>query len=56
MIVFFLFLACMASVLGYAIALVVMAILGDSFAKAIIKFIVISWIVLMVLIYLIAYT
>ena len=56
MIIFFLCLAPIISVLGYAIALLMMAVLGDAFAKAILKIVVISWIVLTVLIFLFAYT
>jgi hypothetical protein len=55
MLIFLLFVACMMSVLGYAIGTIIMAALGDPIAKAIIKIFVISWIVLTVLIYLFAY-
>jgi hypothetical protein len=56
MIIFLVGLAALASVGGYAIALVLMALSGDTFAKGCLKFILISWIVLMVLIYLFVYT
>ena len=56
MILFFVFLACMASVIGYAIGLIIMALSGDPFAKGCLKFIVISWLVLTALIALFAYT
>ena len=55
MIIFFLGVTCIASVFGYAIGTIIMAVLGDPIAKALIKIFVISWIVLTVLIYLFAY-
>jgi hypothetical protein len=55
MLIFFLFLACAASAIGYALGIIIMAIHGNPIAKAIIKIFVISWVVLMVLIYIFAY-
>ena len=49
-------LAAIVSVLGYAIGLVLMALSGDPFAKGCLKFILISWIVLTILIFLFVYT
>ena len=56
MIIFFVFLTSIVSVIGYAIGLILMALSGDPFAKGCLKFIVISWIVLTILIALFAYT
>ena len=55
MIVFFVFLAAGASVCGYALGLILMALSGDPFAKGCLKFILISWLILIILIALFAY-
>ena len=56
MIIFLIGLAALASVGGYAIGLILMALSGDPFAKGCLKIILISWVALMVLIFLFAYT
>ena len=56
MIIFLIGLTAMASVAGYALGLILMALSGDPFAKGCLKFIVISWLVLTVLIALFVYT
>ena len=56
MIIFFVFLTSIVSVIGYALGLILMALSGDPFAKGCLKIILISWVALMVLIFLFAYT
>jgi len=50
MIVFFLFVACMASACGYALGILIMAALGNPIAKAIVWIFVIAMAVMMLLI------
>ena len=51
MIIFFLFVACMVSVIGYAIGTIIMAALGNPIAKAIMWIFVIFMAVMILLLY-----